>query len=621
MSKRILALPESVASKIAAGEVVERPATVVKELVENAIDAGAKAITVAIEKGGKALIRVTDDGDGIEAEDLDLVFTRHATSKIATAEDLYRIETLGFRGEALASISVVSRLELITRTEEAAHGTSVKRVGPREVERIPASSPRGSSVIVRDLFFNTPARLKFLKTDKSEERKITDLMSKLALSHPDVRFKYTADDRDQFTTPGDGKVFNAIFALYGKDVAKDLLYVETTEGEVNLQGYISKLSLSRGNKQLQTFFVNGRFVENNQIDEALQSAYRGKLMAYRHPVAFLFFDVPPEAVDVNIHPAKTEIKFDERLPIKNLVYTTVLRGLKTHDLTPEVRFEKKEGPKASPVDRHPPENKLEPVKDRGTPASLSEGRGRGMGSAVATGSRKTAPVPTPVDLEDLVVPDALFDAPVEAPPSPREADPTLLRESETVYDDLRIIGQLLNTFILAEARGRLYLIDQHAAHEKINYETFMAAYREKSVASQLLMTPMTFTLPPLDYDRVLERKELLGQLGLAVESFGHRQIAVREVPVLFNHPVDRPFVERLLEGIAEESATYAHAEERIVEESCKRAIRAKDTLSAYEIDDLIAGLKKLEDPYTCPHGRPIMVYMERSEIERKFKRT
>lgn len=627
---RILKLDERTASKIAAGEVVERPAMVVKELVENAIDAGATEVSVAIKKGGKALIKVSDNGSGIHYEDLPLVFERHATSKIRSIEDLYNTDSLGFRGEALASICAVATVELVTLRVGEAIGRQVQAAGGKLHKISEVGTTQGTTLLVKDLFFNTPARLKFLKSDSVEARSITELMGYLALSHPEVMFKYTMDDKLIFHTQGKGSLANAIFSVFDQTMVKGLYEIKDSQGKLKLEGFISRFDYTKGSRAHQLVFVNGRYVKSDLVKEAIHMAYKPYMMHNRYPVCVLFLEMPPNEIDVNIHPAKTEIKFHDDGEVKQFIYSALKKAFNLYDQVPKVTFQEKE----VFIMNTEPEPTLE---ERLSMASAVE--------PVQESTHKSAPAMAPVS-EPAIVPTRTptkgsYDPINTSPPKAfdfsqltRFATETL-ESSEvvmdapiplddqqgqklTIYDGLQYVGVFNQTYLIYEKAQSLYLIDQHAAHEKILFEQFMEAFDRGDIQSQLLLIPEVISLSKLEISRYEEASQLLNDMGFGVEVFGDDGVVMREIPSMFSLSQGIELIQAIFENVKEQ--VDDHLRHRIAEKACKAAIKAHDAIHSMEASALIDSLKGLKSPYTCPHGRPIIIQFSLHEIEKKFKR-
>lgn len=651
-SDRIMRLDEKTASKIAAGEVVERPAMVIKELVENAIDAGATEIIVDIRKGGKALMKVTDNGSGIHYDDLKLVFERHATSKIRLIEDLYETHTIGFRGEALASICAVSTVELITMRQGEKLGMKVVAAGGKIQKISEVGTIQGTTIIVRDLFFNTPARLKFLKTDQTEGRSITELMGYLALSHPEIAFKYTSDDKLIFHTQGKGSLANAIFSVFESGMIKGLYEIEDKHESLHLKGFVSKFDYTKGTKSYQLTFVNGRYVKSDLIKDVIQLAYKPYMMNNRYPVCILFLEIPQSEIDVNIHPAKTEIKFHDEGQLKQFIFSALKKAFNLYDQVPKVVFTEREvfSMKTAPE----PTERIQMIE-------LSNVR-----------SDETPIVETPIveTTNSDTLKQSITEAPRQMPPkqvTPKQVTPVVqyadnsgrvneshnnrtyvtdnkrsadsmdvdfssltefaekMIEIETpvvkagsVYDGLQYIGVFNKTYLIYEKDSNLYLIDQHAAHEKILFESYMKAFEAQEIQSQLLLIPEVIELNSLEMSRFEDARQLMQELGFVVDEFGDNSIVIREIPVMFSFSVARRMVQAIFENMKSEVDDHLHY--AIAEKACKAAIKAHDEVHPGEQIALVDSLKNLKSPYTCPHGRPIVISFSLNEIERKFKR-
>ncbi len=604
---KIKQLAQEVAAQIAAGEVVERPASVVKELTENAVDAGAKHITVEIRRGGITLIRVTDDGCGIAEEDVPTAFCRHATSKIETSEDLESIGTLGFRGEALYSIAAVSRVELITRDAESEFGTRIF-IDAGEIEDFtPAGSPRGTTIMVRDIFYNTPARMKFLKRDGTEAGYVEDVVRKLALGRPDIAFRFIHNGKEIFFTPGDGNLQNTVRAIYGNDFADAMLSVEYEGDGVKICGLIGKSELTRPNRTLQTFFVNGRYVMHKSFYTALSEAYHGQIMTGRFPVCVLFLSVNPAFCDVNVHPAKMEIKFAEDKPIFDAVYWGAKNALYAIRDTRKFQIEKPAVPPKAPVAEQT--TMVAPVKE----------------------TEYVAPIP-----KSVFVPTIQRESEREILEKKEENEPAFLREpevipppkvplpSEFVTEKLsaRIIGQAFDTYILAQRGDELLLIDQHAAHERIVYNQLLLALEQKRVDSQMLLLPVTVHLTGAEMALFRAHSSLLSKIGFEAEEFGGNLVKIGMVPTpLTDTDIGSAFLE-ILENIAAskhdlKTSAQSYALYGI---ACKAAMKAGKQLSLKEQETLVEEALSLDGIATCPHGRPIIMTLTQKQIEKQFKR-
>ena len=650
-------LPPHMADLIAAGEVVERPASVVKELVENSIDAGASAVVVEIQNGGMSLIRVTDNGCGIARSELSTAFLRHATSKLRAPEDMERIGTLGFRGEALAAISAVSRVEILTRLRGAESGASLRLEGgvPGAVEE--AGAPEGTSISVRDLFYNTPARLKFMRKDSAETAAVAGLMQHLALSHPDISFKFAKDGMEALHTPGDGKLDSAIYAALGRDFARGLVPAEGRGGEIAVSGFVTAPLQGRGSRSMQVFFVNGRFIKSQLLTAALEEGYRNQIMKGKFPGCVLSVTLPVSAVDVNVHPAKTQVKFAREREVFDAVYHTVLDSLERQGGPVSAP-----GPKAAETvnprqdffqamdaktyrerDAKPaslPEKKFRPGWDTEwkPPAKLSDSQGgtacRTSGERPAAPSRgsfgappSVAPRPAPAEVprpaappvRETAAPEDLRRPFVPAIPAERQESLPGQQTLESLREaPWRLAGEVLNTYIVCEsADGCVYLIDKHAAHERVNFDRLKAA--QEPPMRQALLQPVAAELSREDGALLLENLSLLDQLGFGCEDFGGGAVLVREVPA----DIDAGDVSATLEELAENLRTGRSAEERrenlLHTMACKAAIKGGWTSGPAELRALVEKVQSGEVKY-CPHGRPVAVKLTRYELEKMFKR-
>ena len=575
-------LSSEVASQIAAGEVVERPASVVKELLENALDAGATRIQINIEGAGQKLVEISDDGSGIPEPELRLAVERHATSKLHDAQDLFNITSLGFRGEALASIASVSRLTITSRVEQAQAGARLRVEGGAAGVVEPIGAPPGTLVRVENLFYNVPARLKFLKSDQTERRQIDQLVTRYALAYPHTRFHLSQDGRPSLQTSGNGERREVLAALYGVEIARAMLDVISDEGGLKTAGYISPTSLTRSNRREITFFVNGRPVQDSALSAALLQAYHTLLMVGRYPLAVLFLELTPDAVDVNVHPAKAEVRFREPERIFSGVQRAVRRALLAHSAVPGLEL----------------------------PGAWSDR------SAAATAY--TAPLwPRP---QFNPTSDFLLSTPPSGPTdgslSPDSQTPT-----STPLSILRLVGQIAATYLVAEGPDGLYLIDQHAAHERVLFEQ-MLAQRSGAIPSQTLLQPVVVELTPASARLLIEQLDILARLGFLVEPFGPASFLVRAIPALLNRLEPAAALRVLVEDFEEdETPLQAEAEARIIARVCKRAaVKAGQVLTLEEQRALLSGLEASQSPRTCPHGRPTMVHLSVDLLERQFGR-
>jgi DNA mismatch repair protein MutL len=580
MPIRILS-PE-VASQIAAGEVVERPASVVKELVENALDAGAKSVTVEIGAAGRTLVQVADDGVGIPPDELSLAIERHATSKLASAEDLFRIVTLGFRGEALASIGSVSRLTLTSCTSDSQAGARLHVEGGRIGRLEKTGAPVGTVVRVEDLFYNVPARLKFLKQDATERRAIDTLVTRYALAYPWIHFKLTEENTISLHTAGDGDRRAVLAALYGVDVSRQMLEIMAEEDGFKLTGFISPTSLTRSNRKEITFFVNGRWVQDTPLTSALLQAYHTLLMVGRYPLAAIFIEVPPEEVDVNVHPAKAEVRFRSPDKAFSFVQRSTRRAMLAYTPVPQ----------------------LAPQNLWGTPSQpgqIDPGWSLAHDFETEKQNQPGGTQPAEVDLQS----------------------PALYPQSTISHIPLlRLIGQIGATYLVAEGPDGLYLIDQHAAHERVLFEKLMAQFVQQNIPSQSLLNPVVVELPRAAADLLMAQLPVLIHLGFHVEPFGQNSYQVRAMPALFASSDPAAALRALVEDFEEdESPLQNEIEAKIAGRVCKRlAVKAGKVLSPEEQRALLADLENCTSPRTCPHGRPTMIHLSVDTLERQFGR-
>ncbi len=589
-------LPPELISQIAAGEVVERPASVVKELVENSLDAGASTVVVTVRGAGKQLIEVTDNGHGIPAGELTLAVARHATSKLATADDLFRIHTLGFRGEALASIASVSRFTITSRTAEAETGARLRIEGGRAVGEIePVGAPVGTTVRVEDLFYNVPARRKFLKSDTTEKRRIDALLTRYALAYPTVRFRLVQDGKPALQTAGNGERREVLAALYGPETARRMLEVDDQNGHLHIHGFISPPDITKSHRREIIFFVNGRPVQDSTLVAALLKAYHTLLMVGRYPLAVLFIDMPPEEVDVNVHPTKAEVRFRQPDAVFRAVRHAVRRTLLAYTPIPDLEL---------------------PPTPEPRPAWLGGGETRTSPWEADTGPAPTGFSPHPPAEHPPLGPDAFPAAASPASPDPQQ--PTLPGSRLPL---LRPIGQIAATYIVAEGPDGLYLIDQHAAHERVLFEKFMAQ-RQEGIPAQALLEPVTVHLLPQQARLLEEQLPYLGRWGFQVEPFGPNTFRVRAVPALLAKTDPAEALRALVEDFEEdETPLKDEIEARIIARVCKRvAVKGGQRLSPQAQEALIRDLEACQNPRSCPHGRPTMIHISVDTLEKQFGR-
>lgn len=613
----IAILNQETIDKIAAGEVVERPCSVVKELVENAIDAGSTAITVEIKEGGISFIRITDNGCGIERDQVAVAFYRHSTSKIRSAEDLLTVKSLGFRGEALSSISAVARVELITKTYDELTGTRYVIEGSKELSNEEIGAPDGTTFIVKDLFYNVPARRKFLKTAQTEGSYISDMVEKLALSHPDISFKFINNNQTKLHTSGNGNRKDIIYHIFGREISSSLLEVKHECEYFKVEGFIGKPVITRGNRNYENYFINGRYVKSNILSRAIEEAYKSFLMQHQYPFTVLYFTFFSE-LDVNVHPTKMELRFDNNNEIYVELCDTIYAILSRKEMIPEV-----------PVDSTPAPKKIvheykEPIpepfeKRRINEVRVAESRsvyGQSVTSAVKDYSAIEPAAKAPETST------AYEPAQVVTGTQQTLGDYDKVFLTESAKKQFSIIGQLFKTYWLIEFEDKLYIIDQHAAHEKVLYEKTMARLANKDFTSQRISPPIVMTLDARECEMLEKYRPQIEQFGYEVEHFGGKEYMISAIPDnLFNIDMKDLFIEMLDDfSNATGRQTPDIITEKVASMSCKAAVKGNDKLTLPEINKLIDELLSLDNPYNCPHGRPTIISMSKYEIEKKFKR-
>ncbi len=613
----IAILNQETIDKIAAGEVVERPCSVVKELVENAIDAGSTAITVEIKEGGISFIRITDNGCGIERDQVAVAFYRHSTSKISSAEDLLTVKSLGFRGEALSSISAVARVELITKTYDELTGTRYVIEGSKELSNEEIGAPDGTTFIVKDLFYNVPARRKFLKTAQTEGSYISDMVEKLALSHPDISFKFINNNQTKLHTSGNGNRKDIIYHIFGREISSSLLEVKHECEYFKVEGFIGKPVITRGNRNYENYFINGRYVKSNILSRAIEEAYKSFLMQHQYPFTVLYFTFFSE-LDVNVHPTKMELRFDNNNEIYVELCDTIYAILSHKEMIPEV-----------PVDSTPAPKKIvheykEPIpepfeKRRINEVRAAESRSVYGQSVTSTVKNYSATEPAAKAPETST---AYEPAQVVTGTQQTLGDYDKVFLTESSKKQFSIIGQLFKTYWLIEFEDKLYIIDQHAAHEKVLYEKTMARLANKDFTSQRISPPIVMTLDARECEMLEKYRPQIEQFGYEVEHFGGKEYMISAIPDnLFNIDMKDLFIE-MLDDFSNSTGrqTPDIITEKVASMSCKAAVKGNDKLTLPEINKLIDELLSLDNPYNCPHGRPTIISMSKYEIEKKFKR-
>ena len=702
----IKVLDQNTINKIAAGEVIEKPSSVIKELVENSIDSGATAVTVEVKGGGLSFLRVTDNGAGIKKDEVKLAFLRHATSKLVTVEDLLSISSLGFRGEALASIAAVAQVEMITKTADDVTGLRYQIHGGKEISSEEIGAPGGTTIIVRNLFYNTPARKKFMKTDATETSYIYDLMCRICMSHPEISFKFIANGTDKLFTSGNGKLRDIIYHIYGRDITSNLLEINAENDYMKISGYIARPCISRGNRSFEGYYVNHRYIKSAVLTKAIEDAFRTFVMIHKFPFTEINFQVRPDLLDVNVHPTKMELKFANSQDIYSFTYNAIRETLLFKELIPDVApgkdpkpetFKQRDVGKAPEAfenkrreaivraeERTVPQSQPEQLRSAETQTSPQQlcpiepqtssqpvrpvieiidetSSSNNKGSDVIDNNKMEKPAGNYIyadrnnDLERAIVQNRnvvnespAYTAPAPARPSVTAAtqDSTVSAASDAAYieeagkkyvqQDMfqekfltkearakhRLIGQLFKTYWLIEYDGKFFIMDQHAAHEKVKYEELMENYKNKKIYSQYLMPPAVVTLSAAEIEFLHENMEMFEALGYQIENFGGREFKLNAVPDnLFGLDGRELFIDFIADASSSAKKvtidTFIH---KLSTMACKAAIKGNTEISFKEADALIDQLLKLENPYTCPHGRPTVISMTEAEIEKKFKR-
>ena len=630
--RKIAVLDQNTIDKIAAGEVVERPASVVKELVENAIDAGATAITVEIKEGGISFIRVTDNGEGITKEQVPLAFLRHATSKITQADDLLQITSLGFRGEALSSISAVSQMEIITKTPEALMGIRYIIEGGQEKTLEDVGAPNGTTMLVRNLFFNTPARKKFLKTAMTEAGYVSSYMEQLALSHHNISFKYMVNGQLRLHTSGNANLKDVIYGIYGRDITRELLPVHYEVSGICISGFIGKPTIARGNRNFENYYINGRYVKSKLLMKAIEEAYKPYMMQHKYPFVCLQYDIHGEDVDVNVHPTKMEVRFQNQSAIYNATYDVIVDTLSGKEMIPEVSLQSQ---KTEAVNKAEKKAVPEPFEQNRILEEKAVYEPVGLRPAAVETRKQAEPVKQP---ESVKQPELVKQPePVKRPQPLKQTEPVKQVQASQVqqlelFDNKllskearihhRIIGQLFDTYWLVEYDNKFYIIDQHAAHEKVLYERFLKEFANREILSQMISPPALVSLNLQESNLLKAHIETFRQFGFEISEFGGKEYSIHAVPAnIYGISVQEFFIQ-ILDSLEQEYTlkTPDILAERIATAACKAAVKGNNRLSVKEADALIDELLSLENPYNCPHGRPTIISMTKYELEKKFKR-
>ena len=658
----IQVLDQITIDKIAAGEVIERPASIIKELVENAIDAGASAVTVEIKEGGISFIRITDNGCGIPKGEVPLAFLRHSTSKIRSVDDLSTVASLGFRGEALSSIAAIAQVELITKTKDEVTGTRYRIEGGAEKAIEDTGAPDGTTFLVHQIFYNTPARRKFLKTPMTEASHVSELMTRLALSHPEVSIQFINNGQEKLHTSGNGKLKDIVYHVFGRDIANNLLETNERIDGIQVQGFIGKPIISRGNRNYENYFINGRYVKSNIIAKAIEDAYKDFTMQHKYPFTALHFTMDGTDLDVNVHPTKMELRFSNQQGVYNFIYNALKQTLSEPELIPRVELpEAKEVPvKAEKIVERKQEQPMTPVREeRKTPVIEEEKnldyfmkKMRERVTAYHQQAVEVKPTPAPSVIQENVNYEALPASQVAAVKQPVPEQRTVAKEpmpeqavapreeksvvtekqldffeekllTKKAAQEYKIIGQLFETYWLVEFHEQLYIIDQHAAHERVLYEKTLRGMKDREFTSQYLSPPIILNLSMQEEEALNTHMDIFTNIGFEIEPFGGDSYAIRAVPDnLFSIAKRELFTEmldQLVDGIHSSLAPDIVAE-KVASMSCKAAVKGNSRLSAAEVETLIGELLELENPYHCPHGRPTIIAMTKRELEKKFKR-
>ena len=631
---KIQVLDQITIDKIAAGEVIERPASIVKELVENSIDAGATAVTAEIKEGGIAYIRIADNGSGIEKSQVPSAFLRHSTSKIRTAEDLTHIASLGFRGEALSSIAAVSQVELITKTEAETFGTVYRISGGKEESMEDTGARDGTTFLVRQLFYNTPARRKFLKTPMTEAGHVSDLMTRLALSHPEISFQFINNGQSKLHTSGNGNLKDVIYHVYGREIAANLLEVDYEEKGIHITGYLGAPLISRGNRNFETYFINGRYIKNQVVYKAIEDAYKDFSMQHKYPFVVLHIAIDGTEVDVNVHPAKMELRFSNQQKVYNAVFAAVDQTLHKKELIPDVKLEESAKIPEKPVPRgvsfevcvpapqKPAAEAKEPPRERDLDYFMEEMKKRVRSYHEQNSAAEVK------EQGEIFKPkrqmDRIREAAAYAAKEPRQMElfeGNLLKGENR--PDYQLVGQVFDTYWIVQQEDRMYIIDQHAAHERVLYEKTLQSMKTREFTSQMISPPIILNLTMQESDLLKKYMDRFTRIGFEFEEFGQESYAVRAVPGNLFHIAKKELLLEMLDSLSDE-ITRNHSsdliDEKIASMSCKAAVKGNMHLTAQEADALIGELLTLENPYHCPHGRPTIIAMSKRELEKKFKR-
>lgn len=658
---KIQVLDPVTVDQIAAGEVIERPASVVKELVENAIDAGASAVVVEIKEGGISYMRIADNGCGISREDVPAAFLRHSTSKIRTVDDLVHIGSLGFRGEALSSIAAVSQVELVTKTADQTFGTRYRIAGGKEEGIEDAGAKDGTTFIIRQLFYNTPARRKFLKTPMTEASHVGDLMTRMALSHPEVSFQFINNGQTKLHTAGNGKLRDVIYHVYGREIASNLLRAEYETSGLKITGFLGKPLISRGNRNFENYYINGRYVKSSIIAKAIEDGYKDFTMQHKYPFVVLHMEIDTENIDVNVHPTKMELRFNRQQEVYNAVYAAVDEGLHREELIPQVEVNVPKAQELPPVtiskkeevppvtvskkeevppvtvskkEELPPvtipkKSELPPKEERDLNYFMEKMKERvtayhNQNSSAEVKDKEK--IFKPQIQADRIREAVQYAKKTELPKSEPPKQMNLFEErllSEQARARHKIIGQVFDTYWLVEFQDQLYIIDQHAAHERVLYERTLKGMKTREFTSQMISPPILLNLGMQEAQLLNEYMDQFTRIGFEIEEFGQDTYAVRAVPDNLFSLAKKDLLIEMLDSLSDElnrTMTAELIDEKVASMSCKAAVKGNMKLSAAEADALIGELLTLDNPYHCPHGRPTIISMTKRDLEKKFKR-
>ena len=646
---KIQVLDPVTVDQIAAGEVIERPASVVKELVENAIDAGASAVVVEIKEGGVSYMRIADNGCGISREDVPAAFLRHSTSKIRTVDDLVHIGSLGFRGEALSSIAAVSQVELVTKTADQTFGTRYRIAGGKEEGIEDAGAKDGTTFIIRQLFYNTPARRKFLKTPMTEASHVGDLMTRMALSHPEVSFQFINNGQTKLHTAGNGKLRDVIYHVYGREIASNLLRAEYETSGLKITGFLGKPLISRGNRNFENYYINGRYVKSSIIAKAIEDGYKDFTMQHKYPFVVLHMEIDTENIDVNVHPTKMELRFNRQQEVYNAVYAAVDEGLHREELIPQVEVNVPKAQELPPVtiskkEEVPPvtipkKSELPPKEERDLNYFMEKMKERVTAyhnqnsSAEVKDKEKIFKPQIQADrIREAVQYAKKTELPKSEPPKPEPSKSESPKQMNLFEERLlseqararhKIIGQVFDTYWLVEFQDQLYIIDQHAAHERVLYERTLKGMKTREFTSQMISPPILLNLGMQEAQLLNEYMDQFTRIGFEIEEFGQDTYAVRAVPDNLFSLAKKDLLIEMLDSLSDElnrTMTAELIDEKVASMSCKAAVKGNMKLSAAEADALIGELLTLDNPYHCPHGRPTIISMTKRDLEKKFKR-